>query len=70
MKKRLFFVGRLHPINGLPYLTEAMRIINQKYPKTKLLIVGDGKARKKVEDYSWENIAEEMEKVYLDLIGE
>lgn len=43
--KVILFVGRLHPIKGLSYLIEAMKIIHQRYPKSRLLIVGDGDER-------------------------
>ena len=43
--KVILFVGRLHPIKGLAYLIKAMKIIHQRYPKSRLLIVGDGDER-------------------------
>ena len=38
----LLYVGRLIDWKGVKYLVEAMEIVIDKYPKTKLLIVGDG----------------------------
>jgi glycosyltransferase involved in cell wall biosynthesis len=49
-EKVIIFVGRLHPIKGLPYLIEAMKIIYQKCPKSKLLIVGDGEEKNNLEN--------------------
>lgn len=49
-EKVIIFVGRLHSIKGLSYLIEAMEIIYQKYPKSRLLIVGDGEERTNLEN--------------------
>jgi len=45
----ILFVGRLHPVKGLDYLIDAFVSINEKYPKTKLNIVGDGELKNKLE---------------------
>ena len=42
----ILFVGRLHPVKGVVYLIEAMKIIASRNDKAKLLIVGDGSERK------------------------
>ena len=49
-EKVMIFVGRLHPIKGLQYLIEAMKIIYKKYPKSRLLIVGDREDRNNLEN--------------------
>jgi N-acetyl-alpha-D-glucosaminyl L-malate synthase BshA len=48
-EKIIIFVGRLHPIKGVEYLIESMDFIRQNDVKTKLIIVGDGVGRKKLE---------------------
>ena len=42
----LLFVGRLSEKKGVNYLIKAMPEIVKKFPKTKLLIIGDGEERK------------------------
>lgn len=42
-------IAELHPRKGLKYLIEAYAEIEQKEPKTKLVIVGDGPERKTLE---------------------
>lgn len=39
------FVGTLQPWHGLPALVEAFDILHDRYPKTRLLIVGNGTER-------------------------
>lgn len=39
---KILFVGRLEPKKGLKYLLKAMPLIVEKFPKAKLLIMGDG----------------------------
>ena len=46
----LLFVGRIAPEKGIEYLIEAMPKIIEQYPKSKLLIIGDGNQRKQLED--------------------
>ena len=48
--KTLIFVGRLHPVKGVRYLIEAMAIVYQEMPDVKLVIVGDGVERSKLEE--------------------
>jgi len=44
-EKVIIFVGTIAPIKGVIYLIEAMSLIKQKRPETRLLIVGDGEER-------------------------
>ena len=48
-------VGRLSPVKGFKYLIEGFYLIAEAYPKTKLLLVGEGPEegllRKKVDEY-------------------
>ncbi|ATD54257.1 hypothetical protein BTM20_03005 [Clostridium chauvoei] len=46
----LLFVGRLDPIKGVDYLIRAMKTIVETDPKYKLLIVGDGEDKKRLQD--------------------
>jgi glycosyltransferase involved in cell wall biosynthesis len=48
--KTILFVGRLHPVKGVQYLIEAMTIVHQEMPDAKLVIVGDGKERPRLEE--------------------
>lgn len=48
--KTIVFVGRLHPVKGAQYLIEAMAIIHRKMPDVKLVIVGDGIERSRLEE--------------------
>lgn len=50
-EKIIIFVGRLHPVKGVEYLIEAMENIKQKNPKIRLIIVGDGSERDKLEQH-------------------
>ena len=45
----IIFVGTLVPGKGVRYLIEAMGIIKEKQPETRLLIIGDGKERDSLE---------------------
>jgi len=47
-KKIILFVGALHPVKGLTYLVEAMKIIRDK--NKQLILVGDGKERDHLKD--------------------
>jgi glycosyltransferase involved in cell wall biosynthesis len=44
----LLFVGRLAPEKGVEYLIQAMPEVLEKYPKAKLLIIGDGPLKEKI----------------------
>ena len=48
--KTIIFVGRLHPVKGVQYLIEAMAIVHQQMPDVKLVIVGDGVERARLEE--------------------
>lgn len=48
--KTIIFVGRLHPVKGVQYLIEAMAIVHQEMPDAKLVIVGDGDERSRLEE--------------------
>ena len=48
--KTIIFVGRLHPVKGVSYLIEAMAIVHRKMPDAKLILVGDGIERSKLEE--------------------
>jgi glycosyltransferase involved in cell wall biosynthesis len=48
--KRILFVGRLHPVKGVRYLIQAMQLIHESHPETKLILVGDGEERDYLED--------------------
>lgn len=47
--KTILFVGRLHPVKGVQYLIEAMAIVHREMPDVKLIIVGNGPERSKLE---------------------
>ena len=47
--KIILFVGTLRPVKGVRYLIEAMKIIRQRNPNTRLMLVGDGEDREKLE---------------------
>jgi len=49
-KNIILFVGRLHPVKGVKYLIEAMRIIKDKDSYTELIIIGDGEEKKKLQN--------------------
>lgn len=43
-------IAELHERKGLKYLIEAIPIVAKKYPETKLVIIGEGKDRKNLEN--------------------
>ena len=49
-KKRVLFVGRLHPVKGVQYLLQAMKTVHEKIPDAKLTLVGDGEDREYLEN--------------------
>jgi len=48
--KTIVFVGRLHPVKGVQYLIEAVAIVHQEIPDVKLVIVGDGIERSRLDE--------------------
>lgn len=48
--KTIIFVGRLHPVKGVQYLIEAMVIVHREMPDVKLVLVGDGVERSRLEE--------------------
>ncbi len=46
----ILFVGRLHIIKGVKYLIEALKIISQKYTSTRLVLVGEGEERQRLQE--------------------
>jgi N-acetyl-alpha-D-glucosaminyl L-malate synthase BshA len=59
------FVGTLRPIKGVEYLIRAMKIVRQKSTGARLMLVGDGEEREKLEKLVKELILEE----YVRFIG-
>lgn len=64
-EKILTFVGTLRPIKGVEYLIRAMKIIRQKNADARLMLVGNGEEREKLEKLVKELILEE----YVRFIG-
>jgi phosphatidylinositol alpha-mannosyltransferase len=48
-RRHVVFVGRLEPRKGVEYLIEAMRPVGRQHPAARLIIVGDGPARRALE---------------------
>ena len=46
----IVFVGRLHPVKGVQYLIEAMAIVHREMQDAKLVLVGDGVERSRLEE--------------------
>ena len=44
----VIFVGRIAPVKNLPFLLNAFRLIQQRLPNSRLLIVGDGESAAQV----------------------
>lgn len=49
-EKIILSAGTLHERKGFKYLIEAFKTVHQKYPKSKLIIAGEGPERKNLED--------------------
>lgn len=50
--KNILFVGRLHPVKGVQYLIRAMKKVLEEIPDAKLILVGDGEERERLEALS------------------
>lgn len=46
----IIFVGRLHKVKGVDYLIKAMKYLVKKSENIKLLIIGDGKEKRKLKE--------------------
>jgi len=53
-EKLIIFTGRLVPVKGIDLLIRAFKILHNRYPNCKLLIVGDGPYRRFYESQSGE----------------
>jgi phosphatidylinositol alpha-mannosyltransferase len=62
--KTLLYVGRLEGRKGVKYLLRAFKIYSEKHPKDKLVIVGDGPDREKLELMS-----EDLELNHVSFLG-
>lgn len=47
--KIILFVGRLHPVKGVQYLLMAMKNVHEEMPDARLILVGDGTERERLE---------------------
>jgi len=54
-EKVIGMIGRLFYLKGQEFLIKAFKEISKKFPNTKLLLVGDGILREKLENYAKEN---------------
>jgi len=52
----ILFVGRLDAVKGLKYLIAAFRVIESRFPKIKLVIVGDGPERNQLKRIATQNV--------------
>lgn len=64
--KVILFVGTLRPVKGVKYLIQAMNVIAQKEPKTRLMLVGNGEER----DYLRGLVKELKLERYVTFVGE
>lgn len=51
----ILFVGRLEERKGLIYLVKAFEILRKRYNYLKLIVAGEGKERRKIENYARSN---------------
>jgi glycosyltransferase involved in cell wall biosynthesis len=47
-RKNILFVGSLYPVKGVHYLIMAMKLVHDKMPDAKLILVGDGEERERL----------------------
>jgi glycosyltransferase involved in cell wall biosynthesis len=47
--RKILFVGRLNPVKGIQYLIQAMKIVHDRMPNTRLILVGEGVERERLE---------------------
>jgi glycosyltransferase involved in cell wall biosynthesis len=52
----VLFAARLTQKKGMEYLIEAMKQVQEKHPSMKLVVVGDGSARERLENLAAENL--------------
>ena len=46
--KVIIYIGRLSPVKGVEYLIRAMRLVKDKEPDAKLVLIGDGSEKEKL----------------------
>ena len=46
--KVIIYIGRLSPVKGVEYLIRAMRLVKDKEPDAKLMLIGDGSEKEKL----------------------
>jgi len=72
--KSIVFVGRLHQVKGVQYLLTAMKQIHEEIPDTRLILVGDGEERERlqrmVDDYKLDRCVEFVGRVPHEKIPE
>jgi glycosyltransferase involved in cell wall biosynthesis len=64
--RRILYVGRLSPVKGVQYLINAMNQIHDKIPDARLIIIGDGIERERLEALSIQVGIQE----YVQFVGE
>ena len=72
--KELIFIGRLDPQKNLPHLIEAFAKVNQKMPKTRLRLIGNGNLTESIKELadkkglsncvSFDGVCKNMENIY------
>ena len=59
-KINILFVGRIEKRKGLIYLLKAYKILTQKFPNLRLIVVGEGELKKNCQKYVKENNLKEV----------
>lgn len=54
-KTNILFVGRIEERKGLIYLLKVFRLLAKKYKNIRLIVVGDGNDRKRMEEFVYKN---------------